>query len=494
MMSKSSLISCLILVLVMGSPLVHGQQKPNSDESKAAQSDFLGSWVGSLNVGAVRLRLVFHIQSTDGTLAVKLDSPDQGAKGIPLDQIVIAGSKITIGSKKMNATYEGTMESTKKRIDGQWMQSGQKFKLDLDRSAGSVERNRPQTPRAPFPYRVEEVTFRHHSADFQMAGTLTLPKEEGRYPAAILITGSGAQDRDETIFEHKPFAVLADHLTKAGIAVLRVDDRGVGGTGVDGNPTDDTTQDFVTDVESSLRYLRSRNDIDAKRIGLVGHSEGAIIAASVAAADKDVAWVVLLAGPGVPGDELILYQAEKIARASGAGEQEIENNKRIQREIYKVIRNQPDAVAARKAAKELLLKEYEELEKKDSRPAQTAEEFANQHSAAVAIPWFRYFITLDPRESLAQLSCPVLVLTGEKDLQVPPEQNHPQIEKALSKSSSKDVTIKSLPMLNHLFQTAKTGLVSEYGEIEETFSPEALKVLSAWLDARVRIRDSATKD
>ncbi len=170
-----------------------------------------------------------------------------------------------------------------------------------------------------------------------------------------------------------------------------------------------------------------------------------------------------------------MYQAEKIARASGAGEQEIENNKRIQREIYKVIRNQPDAVAARKAAKELLLKEYEELEKKDSRPAQTAEEFANQHSASVAIPWFRYFITLDPRESLAQLSCPVLVLTGEKDLQVPPEQNHPQIEKALSKSSSKDVTIKSLPMLNHLFQTAKTGLVSEYGEIEETFSPEALK-------------------
>jgi hypothetical protein len=302
--------------------------------------------------------------------------------------------------------------------------------------------------------------------------------------AVILVSGSGAQDRDESIFEHKPFAVLADYLTKCGIIVLRVDDRGVGGTGTDGSPNDDTTADFTTDVRSGLAYLRSRKEVDPKRIGIIGHSEGALIGTIVAAEDPSIAFLVLLAGPGVPGHEMLSLQSEKIARASGASAAAIADLQSLQSRIFSIIRNHPNIEAGKREAREILFAEYAKLTEDERKSVGSAEAFAEQHSAVIGIPWFRYFITFDPRTVLARVQCPVLALTGEKDLQVPPEQNLPAIKKALLQGRAKDVTAKELPSLNHLLQTAKLGLVTEYGEIEETIAPLALTEVSDWLTSR----------
>ncbi|MEQ1828182.1 MAG: alpha/beta hydrolase [Pirellula sp.] len=470
-------------IAIIESP-VYSQQLPTIDGGQTDSTKILGAWEGALDVGAIRLRLVFNIRSEAEKLQATLDSPDQGAKNIPLDQVKLDGSEITISSKKMGAAFVGKLNSTNDAIDGKWTQGGREFPLKLKRAVGTTERRRPQTPKGPYSYRNEEIGYAHLSNKFQFAATLTIPQGTGPFSAAVLISGSGAQDRDESIFEHKPFAVLADHLTKAGMIVLRVDDRGVGGTGNDENPSDDTTADFATDAKSAIAYLKTRREVDQYKIGLIGHSEGAIVGSMVAAEDHELAFLVLLAGPGVPGDELLVLQSEKIARASGASDAGIKDLRAMQQAIFSIIRNQTDVDAGRKEARAHLLAEYEKATDAEKKAAGSADAFADQHSAVVSIPWFRYFITLDPRNFLKKVACPVLALTGDKDLQVPPEQNLPEIERAAQSGGNKEVMVKSMPGLNHLFQTAKTGLVTEYGEIEETIAPTALNEISTWLKGR----------
>lgn len=489
-MSNRGLASGLFLfgVLMTCCNLDCTAQQPNSTDATIKESTYADSWIGSLDVGAIRLRLVFNLKQSDNKLTATMDSPDQGAKGIPMDETTVAGPNITIESKKLKASFTGKLDSTGNKIEGTWTQGGRVFPLVLDRADGVTVRPRPQTPRPPYPYKVEEVTYSHQTANFRFAGTLTLPANSQNSPAIVLISGSGAQDRDESVFEHKPFAVLADHLTRAGLAVLRVDDRGIGGTGTDQNPQDDTSSDFASDVRSAVAYLRSRNDLDIKQIGLVGHSEGALIGAMVASEDPSIAFLIMLAGPGVPGDELIMLQAEKIARASGASEASIASMKELQRKIYSIIKNQPEIEAGKRQAREILLSEYAKLTPEDRKSAGSSDTFVGQHSTVVGIPWFRYFITYDPKYSISKIQCPVLAITGAKDLQVPPEQNLPKIQQYLSQSPNKDFEVKVLPDLNHLLQSAKTGLVTEYGEIEETISPTALTEITQWLTKRKLIQ------
>lgn len=489
-MSLRNLIALLGLTL---SPLSfvavsRAQERPVVDSAAIAPSPFVASWVGALDVGAIRLRLVFHLKPAGETLLATLDSPDQGAKGIPLDEVSLDGSRIRLASAKMKAVFTGQLNADRDTIEGTWLQKGREFPLVLRRSEGAAERRRPQTPLPPYPYQVEELTFPHLTEQFQFAATLTIPAGEGRFPAAILVSGSGPQDRDESIGEHKPFAVLADHLTRSGMLVLRVDDRGVGGSQSDGNPADDTTVDFATDVRSALAYLRSRSEVDPARIGLIGHSEGALVGALVAAADDRLAFLVMLSGPGVPGDQMLALQTEKIARASGASESGIADLKALQGKIFSIIRNQPDIAAGKQEAREILLSEYARLSEAERKSAGSADAFVELHSSVIGIPWFRQFILLDPQAVLAKVACPVLALTGEKDLQVPPEQNLPGIEQGLARGPAQDVTLMVLPGLNHLLQTAETGLVTEYGEIEETISPTALDQLARWLKERNFIR------
>ena len=333
--------------------------------------------------------------------------------------------------------------------------------------------NRPQEPRKPYPYREEEVSYASMEEGIKLAGTLTFPESGGPFPAVLLISGSGAQNRDEEIMGHKLFLVLADYLTRRGIAVLRVDDRGVGGSSA-GLPTA-TTLNYVQDVLGGVSYLKSRKEINPRGIGLIGHSEGGIIAPLAASRSGDVAFIVLMAGSGVSGREIILEQIKLLGKAGGASEQQIAENIKYENMVFDILSETPDNEAAEKRISEAL----------SGYPAGKDAVQGAQMKAALS-QWFRHFINYHPRPALEKVKCPVLAIFGEKDLQVSPRQNLPEIESALVAGGNKDFKVVELPGLNHLFQTCKTGSVSEYGQIEETISPVALELVSGWISAHTR--------
>jgi fermentation-respiration switch protein FrsA (DUF1100 family) len=457
--------------------------KPGDGASPVEVPEALvGLWQGKLELRrGMALRLVLRVEAKDGRRTAVLDSPDQGVNGIPVSAIALKGDEVTFANRGIGGSYRGTLDKDRKAITGTWTQGALKAPLNLARTDKVEEVRRPQHPKPPFPYRAEEVTYANADEGITLAGTLTLPPGAGPFPAVVLITGSGPQDRDETLMGHKPFLVIADALTRRGIAVLRSDDRGVGKSG--GSMAEATSRDFAGDVRSAVSFLKSRPEVDARRIGLIGHSEGGLIAPLVAAGSADVAHVVLLAGTGVPGSEIVLKQNELIARAGGDDEEAIRKRVDRLREAIAVIAAEPDDAAAaakiRPAILEVVAGEAGGVQEGASPAAELAgvEAMVKQLTS----PWFRTFLTLDPRPALAQVTCPVLALNGEKDLQVPPSQNLPEIERALKSGGNPNVTVKELPGLNHLFQPAKTGAPSEYGAIETTFSPEALELIAKWV-------------
>jgi uncharacterized protein len=437
-------------------------------------------WEGKLSVGAVKIRLVLHVQKTeDGGFAGKLDSPDQGANGLHVNTVTLDETKLAFELKMINATYEGKLSADKNEAVGTFTQAGIKLPLSLKKIDKMTVLRRPQTPKPPFPYKIEELKYRNEPVGITLAGTLTVPEGRGPFPAVILISGSGAQDRDETLFEHKPFLVLADTLTRRGVAVLRVDDRGVGGSS--GSVSKSTSDDFAGDVLAGIAFLKSRPDINARKIGLMGHSEGGIIAPMVAARSSDVAFIVMLAGTGFPGDEIMVMQARLIAKAMGVSEKELDKQRDMQKRLFAIMRTETDPKKAGPAMREELKKVLSELSPEERKAAGNVDTLAENEIKKVESPWFRFFLSFDPRPTLERVHCPVLALNGEKDLQVPPKEDLAEIAKALKKGGNTRVTTKELPGLNHLFQTCKTGAVSEYGEIEETIAPLALKVIGDWV-------------
>ena len=328
----------------------------------------------------------------------------------------------------------------------------------------------PQDPEPPYPYRIEEVRFENPDAGISLSGALTLPREGDPFPAAVLISGSGSQDRNQQIFNHRPFLVIADFLTRRGFAVLRFDDRGVGGS--EGDPRVATSEDFAGDAWAAFQFLLRRPDIDHAAIGFIGHSEGGIIAPLVAAEHPEAAFLVLLAGPGIPGDELISSQSRAILRASGIAEQQIAVIDERDRRIRDIAKNEPDDEKAAEAIRAIL----ESLGMEDSQIQNTLGNLLS--------PWYRFFLGYDPSPALRQVACPVLALNGSLDLQVPADENLAAIEKALREGGNPDVTARKLDGLNHLFQHAEMGLPAEYPRIEETFAPEALELIAQWM-ARV---------
>ncbi len=333
--------------------------------------------------------------------------------------------------------------------------------------------NRPQEPKKPYPYDEEEVGYENKRDSVKLAGTLTLPRGKGPFPAALLITGSGPQDRNESLLGHKPFLVLADYLTRQGIAVLRVDDRGVGGS--TGSVPDSTTENFAADVTAGIEFLKTRKEIDPKQIGLIGHSEGGLIAPMVAAQNGDVAFIVLMAGTGLTGEEILYLQGALILKASGASAEQLAKQRATQEGMFKILKEEKDPATAEKRLHEELSRNLTEEAKKKSEQAIAAQ------IKRVNTPWFRYFLTLDPRPALRKVKCPVLALNGENDLQVPATENLREIEAALKAGGNKNITIVRLPKLNHLFQTSETGSLSEYAKIEETVAPVALKTIGDWI-------------
>jgi pimeloyl-ACP methyl ester carboxylesterase len=341
---------------------------------------------------------------------------------------------------------------------------------------------RPQTPKAPFPYKVVDVSYPNKPGGVTLAGTLTEPEGAGRFPALVLISGSGAQDRDETIFEHKPFLVLADTLTRRGMAVLRVDDRGVGGS--TGSTSASTSDDFADDVLAGIAFLKTRKEIDPGRIGLIGHSEGGIIAPMVAARSPHVAFIVLMAGTGLPGEEILYLQGQAMMKAMGAEEKALKNQLAIQKRLFEIVKAEKDEKAAETKMRESV-KNWANTLSEDDRKAlgnvEGLEALISSQLKMASSPWFRYFLTYDPRPALAKVRCPVLALVGEKDRQVPAKENLSQIELTLKAAGNTRVTVKELPGLNHLFQKCQTGAISEYAELEQTIDPSALTVIADWI-------------
>jgi pimeloyl-ACP methyl ester carboxylesterase len=371
----------------------------------------------------------------------------------------------------VSGVYDGTLNAAKMVITGSWTQNNVEQKLDFKRSDQLLPLVRPQNPAKPYPYKEEEITFPNGKAKISLAGTLTLPPGPGPFPAAILLSESGPHDRDESIVGHRPFLVLADHLTRKGIAVLRFDKRGIGKS--TGDYANATTEDFAGDAEAALSYLKTRKEIELKKPGLVGHSEGGMIAPLVAAYSTDVAWIVLLAGPGLKGEDTLLLQSELILKTAGVGDDQIARTRAFNKETYALVRQEKDPAT--------LQAKLSDLVQNSGMSASLPPAALEAQVRLMVSPWFRFFLDYDPVPTLQKTTCPVLALNGEKDLQVSSKENLAKIRKALQDGGNKDFQTAELPGLNHLFQHSPTGSPTEYGGILETMAPEALNAVSDWV-------------
>jgi len=457
---------------------------PSGLGAEASAADPLaGTWVGELALGAITIRVVFNVAGAGGTLSATMDSPDQGAKGIPVTAARNDHGSIVLEVKGIGGVYRGTLSGDGSRVEGQWVQGGSTFPVVLKRSPGPFTVERPQEPRPPFPYREREVSI--PSADgVVLAGTVAIPPGPGPFAAVVLVTGSGPQNRDEELMGHKPFLVISDYLARHGIEVLRFDDRGVAHS--TGTFADATTLDFADDAEAALAFLAARPEVDRRRVGIAGHSEGALDAAIAAARNPAVRFVVMLAGPGIRGDQLLALQAAAIGRAAGQDEATLAAVGELNRRLYDLAESEVDPTALVTEGRA----EAARFLERDTRLPQAVKDELNRsigsQVAQLATPWIRTFLRLDPADYLSRISVPVLALNGSRDLQVPAEVNLAAVRAALQKAGNTRSRVVELPGLNHLFQHADTGLPSEYGRIPETFAPEALAAMESFIRALPR--------
>ncbi len=466
-------------------------------------------WKGEITLPGAKLEFILALTpaAAPESASAKLSIPLQGLTDQPLRDVrapgaapadgkpgVIAFTLAEPNPKAGWAYFTLTPAEDGRTAKGVMRQAGREFPVTMS-VVGAQEQvgpRRPQLPVPPFPYAQREVSYTNAIDGAKLAGTLTIPEEarfgKGPHPAVLLITGSGAQDRDESLLGHKPFAVIADRLTREGLAVLRVDDRGVGGSTAP-KLGGETTEDFVGDALAGVKFLGGQPEVDPARIGLVGHSEGGVIAPMAAArAPKEIAFIVMLAGTGVSGGEVLATQMRAMARAEGMGDDLLDRQEVVQRRLLRLV-SEGAGDDALKAAIESLARVQMDLPAEGEIPAAKRELFdsaVNQGLRQLGSPWMRAFIRLDPRDALRKVRCPVLALNGALDTQVLADVNAPEVRKALAEGGA-DATVEVLPGLNHLFQTCRTGALSEYAEIEETFAPAALDRLSTWLRERAKV-------
>lgn len=421
-----------------------------------------GDWDGSLTVPAgIKLPLVLHLKDTGSTI----DSPDQNARGIAVE-VSATGNSLSVVMPSTKAQFTGTLSPDCSTLAGPFRQGGMEMKASFKRrqaGAAAPVLDRPQTPQPPFPYDFMDVSVPNE--DVTLAGTLTLPKGNGPFPAVVMIAGSGPQNRDETVEGHRIFFVIADRLTRRGIAVLRYDKRGVGKS--TGSYSNATQREFTADATAALQWLRQQPRIDAARVGLLGHSEGAEIAPAVADADRHVAFTVLVSAPAETGIETIASQAKAIALSNGVSAATATANNALERRLLTAVAAAQDSIAAEHSATDILVK------------AGMPTDRAAVKAKGLASPWYRAFLNDDPLPALQKLTAPTLVIAGSKDLQVLPDRNLPLIRRALA--GNKKAKIVELPGLNHLLQPATTGSPSEYGTITTSIAPEALDLMTDWI-------------
>jgi uncharacterized protein len=454
------------------SPVTGAEATPVTSESGTGGGTLEGTWEGSVKIAGQEIATRFNFKGAGGTV----DFPTQGAVGLPMQNFTAGGSTVSFDvlPAPQTASFAGEMQGDS--LNGTFKQSGFEGTFATVRAAAV----------APHDYGGEEVTFTN--GDVTLAGTLTLPEGSGPHPAVVLISGSGAQNRDEELFGFRPFAILAEELSEAGVAVLRYDDRGIGGSTT--GTADDTSETYAGDVRAGIEFLKTRPEIDGERIGLLGHSEGAIIAPLVAVETGDPAFLILLAGSTIPGSELLVEQAVAVAAAGGTSAAELE---RIRIQQQAVV----DAVVSGEGLEELradLVKQYRVAADKLSAQQKQAlgdldkwaEATVNSAFAQLQSPWMRFFLTHDPATSLEKVTVPVLALFGEKDVQVPPQFNVDPVQAALAKAGNEDVAVKIIPGANHLFQAADTGGPNEYATLPKEFAPGVVDTIVDWLIERVK--------
>ncbi len=479
-----ALLVCVTALLAAPVPGV-ARQEGDGVES----TGFVGTWGGSVEADGVEQQIRFVLAEVEGVLQFTEFSMERGNaqvkytydRGDPFEATV-NGDTISMKMSMAEASYTGTLSRVDGKITGAFTQEGRTFPLILDRvDAAEAPARRPQDPEEPFPYLAEDVTYPNPIGGHTLAGTFTLPPSGGPFPAVILISGSGPQNRDGAALGHSPFLVLADHLTRRGIAVLRYDDRGVGGSTGDFGAA--TSEEFASDALAGVAYLKGRDDVDPGRIGLVGHSEGGVIAPMVAVESPDVSYIVLMAAPGVLGETLAYAQTELIARAGGASEEEIAEIQETNRAVFEILKSESDPERAVEAIAAVFQASGTEVrERLEGQDGINAPSMVEQLLTSLASDaWLRYFLTYDPAETIERVTVPVLAINGEKDLQVPHEENLREIEAALQRGGNTRYEIHSFPDLNHLFQHSETGAPSEYQAIEETWSVEVMEVIADWI-------------
>ncbi|MBN2863958.1 MAG: alpha/beta hydrolase [Bacteroidales bacterium] len=467
---KRSLVFVLCLFLIT---------RITSSQNIVDNKAITGSWMGKIAAGAISLRVIFNISLADqDSLTATLDSPDQGVTDIKIGPVTFDGRNLNIKAPLLLGEYTGTLKNDT-IFEGTWIQAGKSSELNLTRLKSPLILIRPQEPKPPFPYSAEDVTFKNQKHNIILAGTLTIPEGNGPFPAVVLITGSGAQNRDEEIMGHKPFHVIADHLSRNDIAVLRYDDRGVGRS--QGNYSTATSADLATDAEAALKYLRSIPKVNPELTGLAGHSEGGFIAPMIAASDHETAFIISLAGTGVTGEKILMKQNYDIGKASGISEKQLSLSLSANKKLFSIIKKEPDN---EKAIEEMRITYRKILEKEKISPEdeEAAMKELENSFGTLTSHWFRYFLVRDPAVFWKRVKCPVLAINGTMDLQVNADINLKAISKALRSGGNTKVTIIKPEGLNHLFQHSSTGSPQEYGEIEVTISPEILKTMSEWIN------------
>jgi hypothetical protein len=462
----------------------------------AQSQSITGNWEGTLNIQGTELPIVIHIKKdSSNNLTATFDSPKQNAYNLPCNDVITKGDSLLLVMKMLNGKYEGLLSADRKTLTGKWFQGANNLPLDLKKTsdiATAKEFKRPQTPKPPFSYQSEDVLYFNADKSIQFGATFTYPSKttDKKYPAVILLTGSGQQDRDENIFEHKSFAVIADYLTRQGIAVLRVDDRGKGKT--TGDYSKSTSADFALDAEAGINYLKSRSETDTSNLGIIGHSEGGMIAPIIAAKRKDIKFIVLLAGPAIPIINLMETQSVDVAAAAGVPANDLELFRPLYKNMVMAIIAEKDTAIATKNTTDVF--NYWQ-NKTPASVVKNTTGVTDEKSKATYIgifvkqlqqPWFKYFMQFNPEDYLSKVHCAVLALNGEKDIQVAAAPNLANINKILSENHNSNFKTQAIPGLNHLFQHCTKCSVDEYGELEETFAPEVLQIMGDWIKGVIK--------
>ncbi len=471
-LSKSLIFILIIMGLVLESNLTF-----SSPPESLIKDTITGSWLGELEIpNTAKLRMGITIsKTTENSYKAVLNIIDQATGDIPCDEIIHKNDSVIIRINGLGIEVAGIFDSEYKRIMSEFRQRGGIFPILFNRVDKLPELSRLQEPKKPYPYDEENVVFENKKAGIKLAGTLTFPKSKTKIPAVILVTGSGQQDRNEESGKHKPFWIIADYLTRNGIAVLRVDDRGIGGS--TGIFDQSTTGDFAEDALAGITFLKSRQEINSKKIGIIGHSEGGTAAALAASKSSEVAFIVSMAGAFTNFEDVVIDQILNQLKLQGIKDEDIELERNWRKKIYSLAKETTDSATAAKNLWEI----YNKLPKDEVARLNWPKGRQDAQIKQVLNPWWRYILGMDNKTILINVKCPVLAIYGELDQQVNPDKNILVIEEALKEGGNKNFTVKKLPGLNHLFQTAETGSEYEYIRIEETISPQALRMISDWI-------------